>query len=330
MKLVIHHLSIISAAILLLTSCQVEFSPNAKWQEIPVVYCLLDQDDDTSWVRVERCFLGEGNVYSYGSISDSINYQPGQIQISILAYQNGIVKDSIPFNYTVRDHYDGPFADQNQPVYFAETSGRLKETYDYFVLNVRRADGSLLCSGRTELIRQTSNTLFRHPSNYERFGFFQAGPSALIEWDALQNGRRYQPIVRFYYAEHGDTLHLDMPCAILVASNQASTLHNLYSQDAFLTTLYEALKDDPEPKTYLKYVDIYLSVANEDFNAYIQTVGHGSSIDQDRQYYSNIDGGIGVFASRRTHLYKTSPADSSLVAGRGLYALIKDLNIGFE
>lgn len=311
-------------------SCSVDFSPNAKWKEVPVVYSLIDQDDDTSWVRIERAFLGEGNVYSYGSISDSINYPEGYLQVSLLAIQNGVVKDSIPFTYTTVDHIDGDFAFQNQPIYFAETRDRLKETYDYFTLKVRRADGTLLCSAQTELIRQTSATLIRHPSIYERFGFFQAGPSALIEWDALQNGRRYQPIIRFYYAENGDTLHLDMPCGIIVASNQATTLQNRYSQNAFLTTLYEALKDDPAPKTYLKYVDIYLTVANEDFNAYVQTVGHNSSIDLDRQYYSNIEGGIGVFAARRTHLYKTCPADSSLVAGRGLYALIKDLNIGFE
>ena len=39
---------------------------------------------------------------------------------------------------------------------------------------------------------------------------------------------------------------------------------------------------------------------------------------------------IGVFASRRTHLCRTTPADSSLVPGRGLYALIKGLGVGFE
>ena len=54
---------ILIAASLLLSACEVEFSPNAEWREIPVVYCVLDQDDDTTFVRVERCFLGEGNIY---------------------------------------------------------------------------------------------------------------------------------------------------------------------------------------------------------------------------------------------------------------------------
>ncbi len=53
---------VLFAASLLLASCEVDFSPNASWREIPVVYCVLDQDDDTSYVRVERCFLGEGSI----------------------------------------------------------------------------------------------------------------------------------------------------------------------------------------------------------------------------------------------------------------------------
>ena len=50
--------------ILLFTSCKVEFSPNAEWKEVPVVWCVLDQMDDTTWVRVQRCFLGEDNLYN--------------------------------------------------------------------------------------------------------------------------------------------------------------------------------------------------------------------------------------------------------------------------
>ena len=60
-------------------SCEVEFSPNDKWTEIPVVYCVLDQDDDTSFVRVQRCFLGEGNQYRYTGIYRAGTAFPGTV-----------------------------------------------------------------------------------------------------------------------------------------------------------------------------------------------------------------------------------------------------------
>ena len=91
---------------LLLTSCEVDFSPNAPWKEVPVVHCLLDQDDDTTWVRVEKCFLGEGNIYTYGAVSDSINYPKDSIIVRLLAFDYWGRCDTIPFTYTITSRRD--------------------------------------------------------------------------------------------------------------------------------------------------------------------------------------------------------------------------------
>ena len=39
-------------ATLIITSCKVDFSPNAPWRDVPNVYCVLDPEEDTVWVRV--------------------------------------------------------------------------------------------------------------------------------------------------------------------------------------------------------------------------------------------------------------------------------------
>ena len=95
---------IIAAAMLLLTSCEVEFSPNAEWKEIPVVYCLLDQDDDTTWARVERCYLGEGSIYSYSGNTDSINYPAGSIEVQLVKLYNGEEQAYIEDNYDLENY----------------------------------------------------------------------------------------------------------------------------------------------------------------------------------------------------------------------------------
>ena len=43
-----------------------------------------------------------------------------------------------------------------------------------------------------------------------------------------------------------------------------------------------------------------------------------------------IIGGVGVFAARRTHLFKGMPADNSVQPGVGLNDLILNLGVGFE
>ena len=70
MKKIVYILSILS--ILVFASCDAEFDPNDDWQENMMIYCLLDQDDDITYVRVEKCFLGNCNAYDFAKTKDSV------------------------------------------------------------------------------------------------------------------------------------------------------------------------------------------------------------------------------------------------------------------
>lgn len=318
-------------AALLLAACEVEFSPNAEYKETPVVYCLLDQDDDTVWVRVERCFLEEGNIYDYGSDPELINYPQGTISVTLSAWRNGGMVSSVLLSDTLRAHEMGLFASVPQPIYY--TTEPLDTTCMY-KLEVRRTDdGTLLAyTDSIPLILQTESTLITRPSNVTAFGFNESNngtASCQIAWNRMQNARRYQPIVRFFYGENGDTLHVDLPCNSVV--NPPFTTS--YSRNSFLYGIKEALKDDPAPKTYLKFVEIYLTACDENLNVYLRSVASGTSMNQTSDTYTNIHGGMGIFAARRIHLYKYLRADSSMnplnSGNPGLLAYLQDLGVGF-
>ena len=70
------------ASLLMLVSCEVEFNPNGDWTETTIVYGVLDQDADTNFIRVQRCFLGEGNYIQFSSQKDSIYYKKDEIEVS--------------------------------------------------------------------------------------------------------------------------------------------------------------------------------------------------------------------------------------------------------
>lgn len=317
----------------MLASCEVEFSPNASWKEIPVIYCVLDQDDftagDTTWVRVERCYLGDGSIYSYSSIGDSIHYPQGSIDVRILVYRNGNCIDSIQCRDTLREREQGDFAYQLQPIYY--TTQRLQEDC-YYKIEVRRAASRQLMAYTDSIPLITCSTNVIHkPYNNETFGFFDRTsgnvPSFLMEWYVMENARRYQPFIRFYYGEGGDTLSVDVLCGSVNSGNGSTMLRSSLTRDGFLTNLEQQLQNDTNSKRYLKLVDVYLTACDENLNTYISTVNSGSSIDQNTHAYTNVhcctDGkvvdGVGILGARRTHLYKTLQADPSMVPNVGLY-----------
>lgn len=322
----------------LVASCEVEFSPNAEWKNIPVVYCVLDQDDDTTWVRVQRCYMSEGNIYDYGQVSDSINYPQGSITVSLLGYENGVVKDSMDFQYYQRDCDSGNFASSAQPVYGFETRNRLKEKYTY-VLKVRNAaDGRILAyTEPVSLIKKTEETLLSKPvvhtnqgdTNFSisgmKFNSTVVSGSCEIQWKPLENARLYQPMVRMYYVSQGQTKHVDLYCP--TATSKTNTVY--YNRSQFLTDVKAKLETDTTRKKYSARVDIYLYCCTEDLNVYLSNASNTAIDAQSLGMFNNIHGGIGVFAARRTHLYKHMNSDDSMTPNRGLLWFLIDLGVGF-
>ncbi len=329
-------------AFFLLEGCEVEFSPNAEWKNVPVVYCLLDQDDDTTWVRVERCYLGEGSIYSYSSIRDSVIYPQGSISVALLAYKDGTLKDSLPFIYTTRDRDSGSFASDNMPLYYCYTKNRLNQDYSY-VLNVRKADGTLLVTtnpislikwkataDRTSPITKPTYNTYLHYGEFSFNGTGSAKNTCEIEWDTLSNARRYQPMVRFYYRVGSDTTYVDLMCPSTVSTVSSSRLSVLYPRETFLDDLKNKLKDDPSYKVNLNKVDVYLLCCTEEMNAYMSSVSHLAYSISSREVYNNIKGGVGIFAARRRHIYKSLPFEYNIDAPEGITYKIEHLGINMH
>ena len=326
-------------SLFMLTSCEVEFSPNASWKEIPVVYCLLDQDDDTTWARVERCYLGEGSIYDYSSVSDSINYPKGSIEVKLLKIYNGETVAEYTFLDTTVNRQGGNFASVEQPMYFLPGKAHFDEFCTYDIQVRRIADGQVIARSKQPIqliVRNPEDCVFTKPTftTYPRktgmFAFKASGNTCQMEWPALKNARLYQPFVRLYFMENGERRYIDVRTPSVSSTSNTDRYTIFYQASGFLTSVKEQLEDDPAPKTYLKEVDLYLTACSEDLSAYMANIADAGNLDQSRELYSNIEGGRGIFAARRTKLHRWYPADSSLASTPvGLYYQLKQLGVGF-
>lgn len=336
---------------LLFTSCEVEFSPNDNWRETPVVYCLLDQDDDTTYVRVQRCFLGEGNQYSFAAEKDSNNYPEGAISVSLEEWRsreigNGVsVRDGAAplrvfnFEYCEKGNKDeGIFYSSLQPVYKYATGGLLDTSNIYRLVVVKTSTGDTIATSQTRLIRGEME-LF-NPNNVTLFNFSGVGvKSCEIKWSALTEARRYQPVVRFFYRDFivdqsvipFDTTiiphSVDIVCNSLSSDMRRSSYSIKLGQDHFLSTIKEYVGDNMCNKNVIDTVQIFINCCTEPLSAYMYASSPTGSINQDPFIYTNIEGGLGVFAARRCHIdfWVGTPKSSIDSYKKALH----DLGIGF-
>ena len=343
------------SAILLLafSSCKVDFSPNAAWRDVPSVYCVLDPEEDTVWARVQRCYLGEDNLYNYSSIADSNYYLPGDISVHLLAwkgvrgYYNSLTAtnqlvDRWELSYTERPGKpEGNFPSGPQPIYYCVPGQRLiEDTACVFQLVIlRNPSGDTLASAFTTMIgflpkkvtsRDTVEDVLTNP-NWVRgheFGFI-IGCRGKLEWNTLPRGRRYQPIITFYYEKNHDTLHFDIPGkATQNPYNARRMVFTPFSEDYFFSFIKRKLQGNTDTLYNVNNVDITIAVCNEDLNAYINSQDPITLGSQEHSTYTNIQGGVGIFASRRSHVTFNVPCDSTGKEGY-IPSRLRDLKVGF-
>lgn len=337
--------------LLLLAACNKDFSPNADWKELPAVYCALDQDDDTTFVRVQKCYLGPGNLYDYARVYDSINFPQGYIRVEIEVWKNRDEMNKagtsplriLNFEYMERDKDSGSFAAGRQPLFYhVNRAGDLNEDYVYRLRVLKADNDQLLAYAVTDLVKDyRDGTWLVNP--------YPVGPSDFahtfnmlygyceLRWHPFEGGRLYQPTLRFFYRhkQPGDTLlyFADIPCPSSHFVSNASTssvMSYRMEKEHFLLEVKNALAHDTLRKQFVDTVGILLQVCNEELNAYINTTANSQVLIQDRIVYSNIVGGVGIFGSRRTHLSSLAIADNGDNSNPpGLHYLLEQLNIGF-
>ena len=78
-----------TACILFLTSCNNTLKVNAPYTEIPTIYAVLNPQEAIQMIRVNKVFLGEGNANEMAQVADSINYQAGDLAVTLERFVNG-------------------------------------------------------------------------------------------------------------------------------------------------------------------------------------------------------------------------------------------------
>ena len=314
----------------LLFSCNKELKVNADWKDVTVVYGLLDQTEDTTYIKITKAFLGEGNALQFATVPDSRTY-PDKLEVILQAYSGATLMESHPCD-TVTIHNkqagDSIFYFPNQLMYYSKA--RLNVDYTYKLLIKNKQSGKEI----------TAQTGLLH--DFEVFypngvASFVVGKSFRVKWQPSKNGKRYQLVIRFCYLESlksspsnktlkfADWLVFNNVKAADASSTQAFDLY--YPGDVFYSVIGTKIKEDSLVDRIARKCIFIFTVGAPELDTYMEVTEPSIGLVQEKPSYTNITNGIGLFSAR--FMKPTDSLDVSDVTKQELKVNEHTKNLGF-
>lgn len=310
-------LSLFFGAALLFSSCETKVDINADYDDIPVVYCLLDPNDFFHWVKVNKTFLTQGDINEAALIQDSLEFD--KVEGTVKGLRNGeVVVEYTLQDSMIRDKSPGAFAHPNQKMYYF-TEGNLDKSLTYR-LELSIDDGRKEVVAETKIIdglegEAFSDQFFTRPS-----GIAFAAPNNIIEDISIRilpqlNQKRGDLEMIFYYTDflvdgEVELKQLVFKVGGFVVVNPLAprqVMLGLSGQRFFETVAVNIPSIDESPNVLYRKpgwalirdeLEFRLSAAAEDLHIYMEVKAPSNTSFQATPEYTNIEGGIGVFSSR--------------------------------
>ncbi|MFO8088126.1 MAG: hypothetical protein R6T91_10050 [Bacteroidales bacterium] len=310
---------IIVFALVSFSQCETEIDLLDDWQDIPVVYGLLNQEDDIHYIRINRAFLGEGNAIHMASDLDSIIYNPNDLDVVIKEYSGSNLIREIPLDTMMVHNVDsGVFSYPDQMIYRTTASSvKLSEDYTYR-LEIFNKKRNKYIESETNLIHNLS---IKRPLAGQTLVNYTSKFPAEVIWRTAKNGRLYQLSIRIFYSNYYNngsseqhTLNWNFPSRTASTLNGGEEMSMEVFGEQFYIFLENNIPQTNASERTLDSVQYIVSAANDNFNTYMKVNEPSNSIIQERPEFSNISNGIGLFASRyyqtRTLLLNSDSQDS--------------------
>ncbi len=304
-----------------IVSCDNDLDIIADWKDIPVVYGVLNAQDSVHYVKLNKAFLGQGDVLSMAQEFDSLYYNQEEVGLRLIEYRlaGGQYIESKSIEMEPTDQFvkppNGIFSSPDQIIYKSNASLNNERYYSAQVYD--KSLDTVIASNLIPIDILSPLQVIK-PNPASALNLVPNGNYPItVEWSPLENAALYELKIRFHYVEQEianlsntfDTF-IDWTFPYLLPTSSISSESISLDAEQFLNFL--AVNIDQNPNVYRQVkgmqvsqatishacLDVTLMAAAQDLSTYILLNQNSNSIVLDRPEYSNIDNGIGILSSR--------------------------------
>jgi len=351
-------LSAILILLVFVISCETDFDTITEYEDITVVYGLLDQHKQDQYIKINKAFLSETDVLTYANDPESTTYSDTLLAVILQEIDaNDTVVNTFVFDTTtVYDKEDGTFYSDKQVLYKL-TIPEPPNEYDIVYRGQIPVDTILVWLNTENKYRliikntETGKIITSETTLVDNFGLaapfvnlstitFNPNPYSpvSIPFEFPDNARRFEVNMDFHYEEVRNIGGVDVTSYTSrnIMSNTVSTQagqidhiinysHNRFfgACDALIPYEDQVVEDSVISRTSIS-VEIRIAAAEENFALYLEVNEPSTSIVQDKPLHSNIENGIGIFSARSNYrAYKYLNTDITLAHLKATYPYLK-------
>jgi len=297
-------------------SCNTDFDINAPYKTIPIVYGLLDQSLDTQFIKINKSFIGSGNNTEYAGINDSVLFK--NISARIEETINGNVSNTYYLDELWTSNIDNGifYSDSQKIFYFVPNS--LNEDAEYKLL-IDAGELNETISAETNLIEGSGlnfDYLFKLNLTVNGIQFADVNLGTIdvyydpqVKWKTASKGKRYELLMNFKYKEYttigaieNKSISWNLSAQKSISSDGDEDMLKNINGEAFYEMIVSKLdgyaNEAIVTKRVIEGVEFTLSCGNEDLNTYMEVNEPATGVVTERPSFTNIEGGIGLFASK--------------------------------
>ncbi len=313
----------ISILIIGMAACSTDFDVTADWEEITIIYGLLNGIDDSQYIRIQKAFLSENtSALEIAEIGDSLYHETGGEALSAVLEEIRISNNSISRTITLEkvnasdegiNKEEGVFA--TNPNFLYKVNTRLDQNRSYrLIINTPRGN---VVTSETPLVKDFN--VFRPKTDLD----INFQTDADLSWIPAENGATYGVDIYFNYIEirnvngeeieetkriKWDALTNENVCTANCISNPIREDNNgnivaTISSENFFNFIANNIGDDPNViEREAENLDFVIWVGSERLKIYndVAFAQFGITSSQGPSDYNSIDGienGTGLLGS---------------------------------